>query len=315
MENLKITIKVGSDKSLANEVLDLFGELGFKPFRYNPRDSCPWVYISGNNEVMCCTFKADEDKEITIQELEDMVVLKRNDVADATHIDSNKYDWFVASDQKHYRFQGEIWVYQPYVDCLDLKPIQKEQKMKEFLDPSNNYEFIEWDGISCAPENWIEVPEGAEILTVSGDEHVFWKDGGGYSFHTKHSKYWDEANQEIANLSEYLSHYGNCVVWQREKESLNDKVASAEEFRKESIIDKLADLPEFKHDAVNHPGHYTNGDIECIDAIQASMSKEAFAGFLKGNIIKYMWRYEHKNGIEDLKKSQWYQNKLIELLG
>lgn len=93
------------------------------------------------------------------------------------------------------------------------------------------------------------------------------------------------------------------------KESLNDKVASAEEFRQ-----GLADLPEFKHDVVNHPSHYTSGDIECIDAIKASMSKEAFAGFLKGNIIKYMWRYEHKNGIEDLKKAQWYQNKLIELL-
>lgn len=95
------------------------------------------------------------------------------------------------------------------------------------------------------------------------------------------------------------------------KESVNDKVASAEEFRKESIDD----LPEFKHDFVNRPKHYTSGNIECINAIQASMSKEAFAGFLKGNIIKYMWRYEHKNGIEDLKKSQWYQNKLIELLG
>ena len=47
-------------------------------------------------------------------------------------------------------------------------------------------------------------------------------------------------------------------------------------------------------DAVNHPSHYTGGDIECIDAIKASMTNEAFLGYLKGNIQKYLWRYEKK---------------------
>ena len=64
------------------------------------------------------------------------------------------------------------------------------------------------------------------------------------------------------------------------------------------------------HDPIN-PSHYTTGDIECIDAMEASMSKEAFKGFLKGNCQKYLWRYELKNGSEDLKKAQWYLEKLI----
>jgi len=65
-------------------------------------------------------------------------------------------------------------------------------------------------------------------------------------------------------------------------------------------------------DNVNHPNHYCNGGIECIEAIKASMSFEAFCGYLKGNNIKYLWRYEHKNKpVEDLKKAQWYQNRLI----
>ncbi len=62
---------------------------------------------------------------------------------------------------------------------------------------------------------------------------------------------------------------------------------------------------------VNSPPHYNNGDIECIDAIKESMTPEAFKGYLKGNIQKYIWRYENKKGVEDLKKAQWYLNKLI----
>ena len=66
-------------------------------------------------------------------------------------------------------------------------------------------------------------------------------------------------------------------------------------------------------DEVNNPSHYASGDIECIDAIEASMTPEAFKGYLKGNIIKYTWRYEKKiNPVQDLEKAQWYQKKLIE---
>ena len=68
-----------------------------------------------------------------------------------------------------------------------------------------------------------------------------------------------------------------------------------------------------QHDPVNSPSHYASGGIECIDAIKASMSHEAFLGYLKGNVQKYMWRYEKKvNPSEDLKKARWYLDKLIE---
>lgn len=70
-------------------------------------------------------------------------------------------------------------------------------------------------------------------------------------------------------------------------------------------------MNEDKNDPVNHPGHYCKGGIECINAICAAMSAEAFRGFLKGNIMKYVFRYEAKNGIEDLKKARWYLNRLI----
>ena len=64
--------------------------------------------------------------------------------------------------------------------------------------------------------------------------------------------------------------------------------------------------------AIN-PAHYQKGGVECIEAIEASMSKEAFKGFLKGNCIKYIYRYENKNGAEDLKKAEWYLLRLTAL--
>ena len=70
---------------------------------------------------------------------------------------------------------------------------------------------------------------------------------------------------------------------------------------------------QVEKDAVNNPSHYTTGGIECIDAMQAMLSREEFIGYLRGNVFKYQWRYQHKNGIEDLKKAQWYANRLIEL--
>ena len=61
---------------------------------------------------------------------------------------------------------------------------------------------------------------------------------------------------------------------------------------------------------VNSPSHYKQGEIECVDAIEAAVG-DGFTDYLQGNIIKYMWRYKYKNGIEDLKKASWYLNRLI----
>ena len=69
--------------------------------------------------------------------------------------------------------------------------------------------------------------------------------------------------------------------------------------------------PIIRKDNVQHPTHYTTGGIECIQAIKASMSPEEYQGYLKGNLQKYVWRYRHKNGVEDLKKAQVYLNWLI----
>jgi hypothetical protein len=66
-------------------------------------------------------------------------------------------------------------------------------------------------------------------------------------------------------------------------------------------------------DKVNHPSHYTQGGIECIDAIAAATKGlSGIEAVCTGNIIKYVWRWKRKNGIEDLQKARKYLDMLIE---
>jgi hypothetical protein len=63
---------------------------------------------------------------------------------------------------------------------------------------------------------------------------------------------------------------------------------------------------------VDHPDHYNAGPVECIDALQSALTPEEFAGFCKGNALKYIWREQHKAGIESLRKAVWYLERLIQ---
>ena len=69
-------------------------------------------------------------------------------------------------------------------------------------------------------------------------------------------------------------------------------------------------------DDVNSPAHYSaQGDIECIDAMESMMSREEIIGYLRGNSFKYRWRCRDKgNAVKDLRKAQWYENRLMALL-
>ena len=66
---------------------------------------------------------------------------------------------------------------------------------------------------------------------------------------------------------------------------------------------------------VENPAHYNTGAIEAIEGIEASMSPEEFKGYLKGNMMKYAWRYDYKGKqVEDLQKAGWYLNRLTEMV-
>ena len=69
---------------------------------------------------------------------------------------------------------------------------------------------------------------------------------------------------------------------------------------------------KFHDDHVNHPNHYCQGGIECIKAIEASMPPDGFQDYCKGNVLKYIWCWRDKAGVEDLKKAMVYLNWMIE---
>ena len=79
----------------------------------------------------------------------------------------------------------------------------------------------------------------------------------------------------------------------------------------------ITDYPALQKDEqVVSPPHYNEGDIECIQAIEASMSAEEFLGYCKGSVMKYLWRYRRKgHPLQDLQKASWYTDRLMSALG
>ncbi len=68
-------------------------------------------------------------------------------------------------------------------------------------------------------------------------------------------------------------------------------------------------------DMVSHPSHYNQGSVECLDAIRSQLTAEEYRGFLRGTIVRYLWRLNHKgNPKQDARKAEFYLKRLTELL-
>ena len=81
--------------------------------------------------------------------------------------------------------------------------------------------------------------------------------------------------------------------------------------REGRVLGDDKNAPQNGADRVNHPSHYCTGGVECIEGIRAALGNE-FPAYCQGNTIKYLWRWRHKGGLEDLKKAQVYLNWMIE---
>lgn len=104
------------------------------------------------------------------------------------------------------------------------------------------------------------------------------------------------------------------------KSTITDNLANAC-----SQVMKLKDkvMPDIQEDITKlvesldsnvHPSHYTYSKYECINVLKDILGEEGFKEFCRGNVFKYLWRYNHKNGKEDLLKAKYYLEKLIEVL-
>ena len=122
----------------------------------------------------------------------------------------------------------------------------------------------------------------------------------------KYDKETDEYTDTYACVFDEMSDdmLNKVYNWYKELDPASCENAEAE------CCDKEPDI-----DMVNHPSHYTQGGIECIDCIKsATVGKVGIEAFCVGNAIKYLFRYEEKNGVEDVKKARWYIDRLIKEL-
>ena len=181
-------------------------------------------------------------EELTIPQLKDLVVLKRNNTSDATHENSHGQSllkvsngWYIFNTLLDvWEWNGEYLVYQP----IKLKPITKESSMKEYLNKleDGTYKLVVLDSVADGVEGLIEIPEGAFAMSrgigfykMRGDEIM-----------VKHpDAAWRKSAYEKISTSKGLA-------WQRE--TLNDKVASAEVARQSGMFvgTPFSDLPAFK---------------------------------------------------------------------
>jgi hypothetical protein len=107
-----------------------------------------------------------------------------------------------------------------------------------------------------------------------------------------------------------MQKYENCLYWREEKCTGFNCCMVKDCYHTE----KFQPWQKDKQSNVDHPKHYTAGKYEVIDIITSivnSMELKPVEGYFLGNIIKYISRYKHKNGTEDLQKARWYLDRLI----
>lgn len=104
---------------------------------------------------------------------------------------------------------------------------------------------------------------------------------------------------------------GNCN--QQRINELEEKLKKQKLKKEERVVQAMATESQ-KQDHVNHPSHYTFGEIEVIDYIRDKLTPEQFQGYCEGNVLKYVSRWEHKGGLEDLQKARVYLDWMIEIV-
>ncbi len=121
----------------------------------------------------------------------------------------------------------------------------------------------------------------------------------------------DEAKAEINKLKDQLA--GLVVVGHRHGWNGLDNSKILSRFF-DDALSMAEGVTKADADPVNHPAHYTSGEIECIDAILSALGPDGFQAFCRGNVIKYAWRADKKGKLgEDLAKAAWYAAKAKEV--
>lgn len=277
MDNLKV--KVNSVEE-SKEVQELFFDLGYSQMSGETKPhlnkdivmvratNCGDIhFISTTATANYEQYLSQEDgyQELTLPKLHDMVVLKRNSIDDATHKNSSNQMGYLASDGVEYFWNYHISKWDLCSELTfkseRLKPIQNndlpfidsEEDMREFLEKQEDgsYKLITASVNGCVDRDWIEVPEGADTLAGNkrGDNtRYFWNHKNKTIIGTGESleryRKWEDIKSTAKQWLSEIDDDNFGILWQRnpQVESLNDKVASAEEARQKQPNKKTIDV-------------------------------------------------------------------------
>lgn len=121
-------------------------------------------------------------------------------------------------------------------------------------------------------------------------------------------------NEMVLALDKFCDEYHDCNSCLLEKFS-GGVICDFDEWSDDKLAIAYDHVYKNSPDMVNHPKHYTQGGIECIDALKAAtVGKRGIEAVCVANVIKYLWRFEEKNGIEDVRKAKWYIERLLKEL-
>ena len=337
MENLKIRVNGEVENKEAQGIFKILGGSWSEHVNADHYDK-EFLYLTNGvieyDDLLSEFLAVDECEEITLPELRDMVVLKRNDESDATHEDGFDGKFRKINDTWHW-FKDGCWSVseqnQHYHNKL-LKPIEK--KMKEYLVKSQDSKWrLETDLVCDPADTVIEVPNGAEAYLVNPKVKEFLKNING-GMQRLYNGEWIKCLDSHIN---YIDHDFNEIVWWRE--TLNDQVASADwrthpeelpfiddecytnksdggfrlpkvepcdmskwvEHRGESLDDQYAEIEKVRQSAWQKQeggSHYKNLKIQPMQ-----YALENKLDYAQANVVKYVTRHKEKNGKEDLLKA------------
>ena len=221
MENYKIKV---NNEDESKEVQKFLFELGYD-YHFGGKTICNTNLrlVTANEDGLMANVELDEFeyKEITINQLRDMVVLKRNSADDTTHTGRSGSQYYIGVES--YFWDGIKWEQRDFLNLGYLKPIEKEVKKKEYIAKVSGYwRLIESHELVSGR---IEVPEGAEILLLDksyGEDTTYFVKHDGEVFHEYYiNTAFTSNNTWIKGTIKELHKGMGKVLWQRNPETPN----------------------------------------------------------------------------------------------
>lgn len=233
----------------------------------------------------------------------DVVYLDNDNGLDIVNFFSNEFDWIYVLENGTQIYQSDIinqngrlyFYYSPNINQnigqvkIDKSDIKLESQQQE-LDKFPKFkirQIVNLPEINTLDKNCKPVTYSSPTGTIIGINKI----NGKFMYDLK-------PNFDIPAT----------VIWYYESDLLEYNLNSDHN-------QELNTQSNNKSDNVNQPIHYTTGGIETIDFIKAKLGREGFIAYCIGNVMKYITRYQHKNGIEDLNKAMVYLGWAIEEMG